>query len=230
MVDLPRRPLHARTHLSALPPVADLLAERHPDCRCCSACRWRGYWPGPLPRTGPWSAARPAPAGAAAGRRRRGTAHRVQSPGTSRRAPLRLVRRPAHLLDRRGGLAEDLRGAAVLRDHRRGRTALDGPSLREATTTLGARPFTVFRRVTLPMVAPSMIAGAVLSWARALGGVRRDDHLRRQHRRTDPDAASGDLPGARDRPGRGRRAPSLVLLAVSLTVIVSMRDRWLGAS
>ena len=99
----------------------------------------------------------------------------------------------------------------------------------EAATTLGARPFTVFRRVTLPMVAPSMIAGAVLSWARALGEfgatitfagniVGRTQTLPLavyQELVTDPDVAV---------------ALSLVLLAVSLTVIVSMRDRWLGAS
>ena len=35
--------------------------------------------------------------------------------------------------------------------------------------TLGARPFTVFRRVTLPLVAPGLIAGTVLCFARALG-------------------------------------------------------------
>ncbi|REJ03986.1 molybdate ABC transporter permease subunit [Microbacterium bovistercoris] len=35
--------------------------------------------------------------------------------------------------------------------------------------TLGAGPFTVFRRVTLPLVAPGLIAGTVLCFARALG-------------------------------------------------------------
>jgi molybdate transport system permease protein len=35
--------------------------------------------------------------------------------------------------------------------------------------TLGARPSTVFRRVTLPLVLPGLAAGAVLSFARALG-------------------------------------------------------------
>jgi len=99
----------------------------------------------------------------------------------------------------------------------------------EAATTLGAGPFTVFRRVTLPLVAPSVIAGAVLSWARALGEfgatitfagniVGRTQTLPLaiyQELVTDPDVAV---------------ALSLVLLAVSLTVIVSMRDRWLGAS
>ncbi|SFR92524.1 molybdate transport system permease protein [Microbacterium sp. cf046] len=35
--------------------------------------------------------------------------------------------------------------------------------------TLGARPTTVLRRVTLPLVMPALISGAVLSFARALG-------------------------------------------------------------
>ena len=39
----------------------------------------------------------------------------------------------------------------------------------EAGATLGASRWTVFRRVTLPMIAPSLAAGAALTWARALG-------------------------------------------------------------
>lgn len=35
--------------------------------------------------------------------------------------------------------------------------------------TLGANRFTVFRRVTLPLVAPGLVAGTVLCFARALG-------------------------------------------------------------
>jgi molybdate transport system permease protein len=35
--------------------------------------------------------------------------------------------------------------------------------------TLGARPTTVLRRVTLPLVLPGLVSGAVLSFARALG-------------------------------------------------------------
>ncbi len=39
----------------------------------------------------------------------------------------------------------------------------------EAAATLGAGRWTVFRRVTLPMISPSLVAGAALTWARALG-------------------------------------------------------------
>lgn len=35
--------------------------------------------------------------------------------------------------------------------------------------TLGARPTTVFRRVTLPLVLPGLVSGSVLAFARALG-------------------------------------------------------------
>jgi len=47
------------------------------------------------------------------------------------------------------------------------RTAGTGHEL--VAATLGAGRFTVFRRVTLPLVAPGLVAGTVLCFARALG-------------------------------------------------------------
>ena len=41
--------------------------------------------------------------------------------------------------------------------------------LEDAAATLGARRLEVFRRVTLPLIAPSLVAGGVLTFARALG-------------------------------------------------------------
>jgi hypothetical protein len=41
--------------------------------------------------------------------------------------------------------------------------------LEDAARTLGASRTRVFRQVTLPAIRPSLIAGAVLCWARALG-------------------------------------------------------------
>jgi molybdate transport system permease protein len=47
------------------------------------------------------------------------------------------------------------------------RTAGEGFEI--VATTLGARPTTVWWRVTLPLLAPGLISGAVLAFARALG-------------------------------------------------------------
>jgi molybdate transport system permease protein len=44
-----------------------------------------------------------------------------------------------------------------------------GQSYESVAATLGARPTTVFRRVTVPLVLPGVAAGAVLSFARSLG-------------------------------------------------------------
>jgi sulfate transport system permease protein len=41
--------------------------------------------------------------------------------------------------------------------------------MEEAAASLGARPSTVFRRIVLPVLAPAVLAGAGLSFARAIG-------------------------------------------------------------
>jgi sulfate/thiosulfate transport system permease protein len=41
--------------------------------------------------------------------------------------------------------------------------------MEEAAASLGARPLTIFRRVVLPNLAPAIIAGAALAFARAVG-------------------------------------------------------------
>jgi molybdate transport system permease protein len=101
----------------------------------------------------------------------------------------------------------------------------------EAAATLGAGRWTVFRRVTVPMAAPSIIAGAVLCWARALGefGATVTFAGNLQGRtQTMPLAIFLDL----ESDGAGREAAialSLILVAVSLAVLVPLRDRWLAA-
>src|SRR5438067_7108407 len=99
----------------------------------------------------------------------------------------------------------------------------------DAARTLGARRWTVLWRVTLPLVRPSLLAGAVLCWARALGEF------------------GASMTFAGNFPGRTQSMPrafcralsttpqsaivlSLVLLVVSLAVLIGLRDRWLGAS
>lgn len=95
------------------------------------------------------------------------------------------------------------------------------PRYEALAATLGARPSTVLRRVTLPLVLPGIISGAVLAFARALGefgatltfagslqGVTRtlplEIYLQRE---TDADAAV---------------AMALVLVAVAVVVMVTV--------
>lgn len=99
----------------------------------------------------------------------------------------------------------------------------------EAARALGAGRWTVLRRVTLPLVAPSLVAGAVLCWARALGEF------------------GATITFAGNFPGKTQTMPlavyllletrpeasyvlSLVLLGVSLAVLIGLRDRWLGSA
>jgi molybdate transport system permease protein len=96
----------------------------------------------------------------------------------------------------------------------------------EAARTLGAGQWRIFRQVTLPLVGPSLFAGAVLCWARALGEFGATITF------------AGNLPGATQtlplavylametRP-EVAVALSLVLLLVSLGVLVALRDRYL---
>ncbi len=99
----------------------------------------------------------------------------------------------------------------------------------EAAATLGAGRMYTFRRVTLPLVAPGVAAGAVLCWARALGefgatitfagnfpGVTRTMPLAVYlAMETDPAAAI---------------VLSLVLVAVSAAVVLGLRERWLPSA
>lgn len=96
----------------------------------------------------------------------------------------------------------------------------------DAAATLGASRWTVFRRVTLPMAAPSVVAGAVLCWARALGefGATVTFAGNLQGRtQTMPLAVYLALESDRD----AALALSVVLVAVSLAVLVGFRDRWI---
>ena len=94
-----------------------------------------------------------------------------------------------------------------------------------AAATLGAGRWTVLRRVTLPMIAPSLIAGLVLTWARAFGefGATITFAGNLQGRtQTLPLAVFVAMEGDRDT----AVVLSLMMVIVSLAVLVALRDRW----
>ena len=99
----------------------------------------------------------------------------------------------------------------------------------EAARTLGAHRWTVFTRVTLPLIAPSLFAGAILCWARALGEFGATITF------------AGNFPGVTqtmplavylllETNPESSFVLSLLLLSVSLVVLIGLRDRWLGSA
>lgn len=99
------------------------------------------------------------------------------------------------------------------------------PRYEGAAASLGASRWKVMRGVTLPMIGPSLMAGLLLTWARALGefGATITFAGNLQGRtQTLPLAVFIALESDRDT----AIALSLVMVAVSLTVLVALRDRW----
>ena len=96
----------------------------------------------------------------------------------------------------------------------------------EAAATLGASRWRIFATVTVPIVAPSIVAGSILCWARALGEFGATLLF------------GGNQPGVTqtlptmvitvfsDHPADAP-ALSLPLIAVAIIVLGTMRDRWL---
>ncbi|GLF93842.1 ABC transporter permease [Streptomyces yaizuensis] len=99
------------------------------------------------------------------------------------------------------------------------------PRYEETAASLGASPVRVFLTVTLPMVAPGLIAGAALTWARALGEFGATITF------------AGNLPGATQtlplqvylllqEDPEAATAVSLLLLVIAMAVLVALRGRW----
>lgn len=94
-----------------------------------------------------------------------------------------------------------------------------------AAASLGASRSAILRKVTLPMIMPSIGAGLLLTWARALGefGATITFAGNLQGRtQTLPLAVFVALETNRD----AAVALSLVMVAISLTVLVALRERW----
>lgn len=99
------------------------------------------------------------------------------------------------------------------------------PRFEGAAATLGARRWTVLRRVTLPMIGPSLLAGLVLTWARALGEFGATITF------------AGNLPGrtqtlplavfvALESDRDTAVALSLLMVAIAMIVLITLRERW----
>lgn len=99
----------------------------------------------------------------------------------------------------------------------------------DASRTLGASRWYTFRRVTLPAIRPALIAGAVLSWARALGEFGATITF------------AGNFPGTtqtlplsiyltRESNPDEANVLALVLIAISFGVLVGLREHWFGRS
>ena len=99
----------------------------------------------------------------------------------------------------------------------------------EASATLGARPWTTFRRVTLPLIAPSIGAGAALTWARALGEFGATITFAGNFEGRTQTMPLAVYVALETDPGSAIIL-SLILLSVSLGILVGLRDRWLGGA
>ncbi len=100
------------------------------------------------------------------------------------------------------------------------------PEYDAAAATLGASRWTAFRRVTVPLALPGIVAGMVLGWARSLGEFGATITF------------NGNYPGTtqtmptliyvtRQSDQDAALALSLVMLVVSIVVLLALRDRWL---
>ena len=97
------------------------------------------------------------------------------------------------------------------------------PTEEEAAATLGAGPWTTFRRVTLPTLWPSILTGAALSFSRALGeygSVVMVAGNQMGLTKTAPLYIAGEIEGGNT---PAAMAVSVVLLASSLGVLILLQ-------
>ena len=100
------------------------------------------------------------------------------------------------------------------------------PRYEDAAAVLGAGPWSRFRHITLPQLAPALVAGSVLAWARALGEFGATITFAGNlpgETQTLPLAVYVALQSDRD----AALALSTVLLGTAVAMIVALRGRWL---
>lgn len=98
-----------------------------------------------------------------------------------------------------------------------------------AAATLGATRGTTFRRITVPLALPGIAAGLVLGFARSLGEFGATITFAGNYpgvTQTMPTLIYQELQADQE----AARVLSLVMLALSITVLVGLRDRWLGTA
>jgi molybdate transport system permease protein len=92
--------------------------------------------------------------------------------------------------------------------------------------TLGADRWTTFRRITLPLALPGVVAGAALAWARSLGEFGATITFAGNYPGTTQTMPSLIYTDLQSDPLVARTV-SMVLLVVSVVVLVLLRNRWL---
>ncbi|WP_323794382.1 ABC transporter permease [Nocardioides sp.] len=101
-----------------------------------------------------------------------------------------------------------------------------GAGLDAVAATLGAGRWTTFRRVTLPLALPGLLAGCALAWARSLGVFGATITFAGNFpgtTQTMPSLIYTELQGDVE----VARTLSLILLLVSVLVLGALRERWL---
>jgi molybdate transport system permease protein len=92
--------------------------------------------------------------------------------------------------------------------------------------TLGADRWTTFRRVTLPLAMPGVLAGSALAWARSLGEFGATITFAGNYPGTTQTMPSLIYTQLQSDP-QVARTVSMVLLVVSIAVLALLRNRWL---
>jgi molybdate transport system permease protein len=101
-----------------------------------------------------------------------------------------------------------------------------GEEFDSVAASLGADRWTTFRRVTLPLALPGVVAGSALAWARSLGEFGATITFAGNYPGTTQTMPSLIYTLLQSDP-LAARTVSMVLLVVSVGVLVLLRNRWL---